>query len=72
MYEPLVGMAAFMSTDTARPRGLITIEALTIEPKVVVTGELVGTSGNAGLVGHQPKNSDNILALFSVQAVNTC
>ena len=50
MYEPLVGMAAFMSTDAARPRGLVTVEALTIESKVVVTGELIGTSGNAGLV----------------------
>ena len=50
VYEPLVGMAAFMSTDAARPRGLVTVEALTIESKVVVTGELIGTSGNAGLV----------------------
>ena len=50
MYEPLVGMAAFMSTETVDPRGLVTVEALTIESKVVVTGELIGTSGNAGLV----------------------
>ena len=54
MYNPLVGMAAFMSTEASRPRGLITIEALTIESKVVVTGELLGTSGNAGFVFCMP------------------
>ena len=50
MYNPLVGMAAFMSTEASSPRGLVTIEALTIESKVVVTGELLGTAGNAGFV----------------------
>ena len=41
-------MAAFMSVDYAMPRGIVTVEGLTIETKVVLTGELKGTSGNAG------------------------
>ena len=48
MYEPLVGMAAFMSQHFHLPRGLVTIEGLTVESKVVLTGELIGVSGNAG------------------------
>ena len=50
MYEPLVGMAAFMSQHFHLPRGLVTIEGLTVESKVVLTGELIGVSGNAGYV----------------------